>query len=284
MSVRIEAVGELQALTANGGIQSSPLAGREARVQVKDLNGRLYKARRDFLMHELPNAYRINVFGSARPTPDEPEYTFVRDTTRGIVAEAKADIITGGGPGIMAAALEGAALGEQDLIARGERSSVRRFGVGIVLPFEQRLNEHVTHPSLHEEFLPRLQEFVDLSHGSYVAPGGLGTDLELAVLLQLQQVGHLEPDYTIVAHPFWEDSLALKKKTMHDDRVKENKRPYMNEGDLDKVIFSDDPEQIIDIFTSKKASWQETIGRRPISVDEIDGAAVLPPRVIAFGT
>jgi predicted Rossmann-fold nucleotide-binding protein len=284
MALRPEVLRDLHVYAANGGITIEPLAGRSAGKQLRDLSPQVHAARRNLLLSELPSAYRINVFGSAKPTPEDEEYIFIRDTSRSLVRATSADLITGGGPGLMEAALEGAALGEQDLIAEGKSSSVRRFGVGIILPFEQSLNPHVTHPTLHEEFLPRLQEFVDMSHGSFVAPGGLGTDLELSVLLQLQQVGHLEPTYPIVVHPFWEDALAVKKKTMYEDRIKQNKRPYINIDDLDKIKITDDEAEIVDIFTANKDDWIQTIGRKPIHIISIDGAASLPPRHIIYGT
>src|SRR5436190_2154147 len=74
--------------------------------------------------------YRVTIFGSARLKPG----TFGYEETKRCAAElAKlgCDIITGGGPGLMQAANEGAA-------SAPERA--RSIGIRVDLPFEQEVN------------------------------------------------------------------------------------------------------------------------------------------------
>ena len=92
-------------------------------------------------------------------------------------------VITGGGPGIMAAGLEGA----------GRDMS---FGINIRLPFEQGPNEFITEdPKLVEMkyFFTRKLMLMKESDGFIVLPGGFGTLDETFELLTLIQTGKAEP-------------------------------------------------------------------------------------------
>jgi len=52
----------------------------------------------------------VSIFGSARTSPDDPQYLAAVETAR-LLAEAGLVVITGGGPGIMQAGNQGAKLG-----------------------------------------------------------------------------------------------------------------------------------------------------------------------------
>ena len=54
--------------------------------------------------------YRVSIFGSARTDPDHWVYTAVRDLAEELT-RLGCDIVTGGGPGLMQAANEGAKRG-----------------------------------------------------------------------------------------------------------------------------------------------------------------------------
>ena len=101
------------------------------------------------------------------------------------LAEMGCDIITGGGPGLMQAANEGAA-------AAPERA--RSIGIRVDLPFEQDVNAFVGQAFEHRNFFTRLHQFVLASDAYIVAPGGIGTVLETAMIWQLLQVNHLPRD------------------------------------------------------------------------------------------
>ena len=93
------------------------------------------------------------------------------------------DILSGGGPGLMQAANEGAH--SVDPKGRG-----RSIGINIELPFEQQVNPFVTQASEHRTFFSRLHHFMIMSDAFVVTPGGIGSLLELALVWQLLQVRH----------------------------------------------------------------------------------------------
>src|SRR5262249_12930985 len=106
--------------------------------------------------------YRVTIFGSARAKPG----TFGYEETKRVataLTEMGCDIITGGGPGLMQAANEGAAA------APGADRSV---GIRVDLPFEQHVNPFVEQAFEHRTFFTRLHHFVLTSHAFMVAPGG----------------------------------------------------------------------------------------------------------------
>jgi uncharacterized protein (TIGR00730 family) len=125
---------------------------------------------------------KITMFGSARTKPDSPLYVQAR-----ALAAALSDnnwmVVTGAGPGIMAAGMEGA----------GRANS---FGVNIRLPFEQGANAFIAKdPKLVEMkyFFTRKLMLIKESDGYVCLPGGFGTLDECYELLTLLQTGKAEP-------------------------------------------------------------------------------------------
>jgi hypothetical protein len=93
--------------------------------------------------------YRVTIFGSARVQPG----SFGYDETKRVaaaLAELDCDIITGGGPGLMQAANEGAASSRR----------TESVGIRVELPFEQDVNAFVTEAFEHRTFFTRLHQFV----------------------------------------------------------------------------------------------------------------------------
>jgi predicted Rossmann-fold nucleotide-binding protein len=139
--------------------------------------------------------YRVTIFGSARAKPG----TFVYDEVRRIataLAAMDCDIITGGGPGLMQAANEGA-------VAAGSPERDRSVGIRVDLPFEQNVNPFVEQAYEHKTFFTRLHQFVLMSDAYVVAPGGIGTVLELTMIWQLLQVKHLADAPLVLVGKMW---------------------------------------------------------------------------------
>jgi predicted Rossmann-fold nucleotide-binding protein len=95
------------------------------------------------------------------------------------------DVVTGGGPGIMEAANKGHKEG------RKKGKHIHSFGLNIQLPMEQDYNKHLDIKKDFERFSERLDYFMYLSNIVVVAPGGIGTLLELFYTWQLIQVNHI---------------------------------------------------------------------------------------------
>src|SRR5262245_58844627 len=127
--------------------------------------------------------YRVTIFGSARARPGRYVYDEVKRVAAAL-AELDCDIITGGGPGLMQAANEGAT-------AAGAPQRDRSIGIRVELPFEQDVNPFVEQAFEHRTFFTRLHHFVLASDAFVVVPGGIGTVLELMMIWQLLQVRHL---------------------------------------------------------------------------------------------
>jgi uncharacterized protein (TIGR00730 family) len=125
---------------------------------------------------------KLTMFGSARTRPDDPVYILARNLAAHLAA-ADWMVVTGAGPGIMAAGLEGA-------------GRDHAFGVNIRLPNEGDANPFIAQdPKLVEMryFFTRKLMLIKESHAYAILPGGFGTQDELFELLTLLQTGKAEP-------------------------------------------------------------------------------------------
>jgi len=140
---------------------------------------------------------KVSVFGSARTQSDDPLYAQARD-----LAAALSDrgwmTVTGAGPGIMLAAMEGA----------GVENSI---GVSIRLPFESGANSIIADDDKHvsmKYFFTRKLMLIKESHAFVCLPGGVGTLDETFELLTLTQTGKGVPVPIVLldepSDPYWE--------------------------------------------------------------------------------
>lgn len=153
--------------------------------------------------------YRVAIFGSARALPGSFVYNEVKRSAAAL-AEMGCDIVTGGGPGLMQAANEGAAS-----IGKPDRST----GIRIDLPFEQDVNPYVEQMFQHKTFFSRLQHFVLTADAFVVVPGGIGTVLEMLMIWQLLQVKHVEKVPLILVGEMWEKFVEWAKISMLDPKL-----------------------------------------------------------------
>jgi uncharacterized protein (TIGR00730 family) len=153
------------------------------RLDLKITNAALREMREGFeVFAPYRDVRKITMFGSARSLPSDPLYAQARDLA-GVLARHGWSTVTGAGPGIMAAGLEGA----------GPEHS---FGINIRLPFEQEANEFIaSDPKLvsMKYFFTRKLLLIKESDGFAVLPGGFGTLDEEFELLTLLQTGKAAP-------------------------------------------------------------------------------------------
>ena len=157
--------------------------------------------------------YRVAIFGSARAQPGSFVYEEVKRSAAAFAAMG-CDIVTGGGPGLMQAANEGASLA-------GATGSV---GIRVDLPFEQDVNPFVEQAFEHETFFTRLHHFVIASDAFVVVPGGIGTVLETLMIWQLLQVRHVENVPLILVGKMWKGLVEWASASMLDPRLALAKR------------------------------------------------------------
>lgn len=150
--------------------------------------------------------YRVTIFGSARAQPGTYVYEEAKRVASALAAMG-CDIVTGGGPGLMQAANEGAT-------AAGAPERNQSLGIRVDLPFEQEVNPFVEQAFQHRTFFTRLHHFVLVSDAFVVAPGGIGTVLEAMMIWQLLQVRHLHDTPLLFVGRMWPDLMEWAKKYM----------------------------------------------------------------------
>ena len=190
--------------------------------------------------------YRVTIFGSARAT----EGSFAYDEVRRVAAALSTlgcDIITGGGPGLMRAANEGAAQGKGEG-AGGEGG--HSVGIRIDLPFEQEVNPFVGDAFTHRTFFTRLHQFVLMSDAYVVAPGGVGTVLELMLVWQLLQVKHVENAPLILVGKMWRGLVEWARAAFL-----QADHPLVNPEDLAIPICVDSADEAVAILLEYHARW-----------------------------
>ena len=150
--------------------------------------------------------YRVTIFGSARLKPG----TLAYDSVKQLAAELTSmgcDIMSGGGPGLMRAANEGANLVDPE-------AKHRSVGIRVDLPFEQEINPFVGQAYQHSTFFSRLHHFMIISDAFIVVPGGIGSLLELSLVWQLLQVRKLYNTPLILVGKMWADLVEWARGAM----------------------------------------------------------------------
>ena len=155
------------------------MSGDARRADLKLTTAALEEMEHSFdILEEHCHARKAVIFGSARSAPDGPVYLQAKEFARRI-AESGYMVITGAGPGVMAAGNEGA-------------GRERSFGMGIALPFETDANEFIEGDPkmiLFKYFFTRKLAFLKDSHAVVLCPGGFGTHDEGFEALTLVQTG-----------------------------------------------------------------------------------------------
>ena len=150
--------------------------------------------------------YRVTIFGSARLKRGTVPYDSVKELAAQLT-KMGCDIISGGGPGMMQAANEGA-------LSVDPKGLHRSVGIRVELPFEQAVNPFVGLAYEHRTFFSRLHHFMIASDAFIIVPGGIGTLLELSLAWQLLQVRKLYNTPLILIGKMWADLVEWGRRTM----------------------------------------------------------------------
>jgi uncharacterized protein (TIGR00730 family) len=178
---------------------------------------------------------KVAIFGSARTQPDDPLYSQARALASAIAARDWM-VITGAGPGIMEAGIEGA-------------GPDRAFGVSIRLPFEAATSQFIAgDPKLinFRYFFTRKLAFIKEADGFVLLPGGFGTLDEAFELLTLLQTGKAQPGPIVLLDvpdgTYWSSWKEFVRGELMD-------RGYVSEHDLCMIKVTDDVEVAVDELT-----------------------------------
>ena len=192
----------------------------------------------------------VAIFGSARIGPDNPYYVAARETAR-LLSRQGIAVITGGGPGIMQAANEGARAG------RGGRS----VGLSIRLPVEEKANPHLDVQLEFEHFASRKVAFCRHSSAFLFFPGGFGTLDELGEVLTLIQCGK-SPRAPVLLYDktFWQGMLDWMQVRMLDAGL-------IGAHDLDRLAFCNRPAEAVAALMQASGSLRDAGYGKPVRLE-----------------
>jgi len=170
----------------------------------------------------------VSIFGSARTEKDSPYFDMARRTAR-LLSDAGHSVITGGGPGIMEAANQGA--------FEGKSTSV---GLNIELPFEQDPNEYIDLLITFHYFFCRKVMFVKYAtSGCIFFPGGLGTMDEVFDAWILMQTDKMQnAPLVFFGSKYWKGMLDWLRDTVLAHGC-------ISTHDVDLALCTDDPEEVL---------------------------------------
>ena len=170
----------------------------------------------------------VSIFGSARTREGHPWYEMAETIGREL-SDAGFSVVTGGGPGIMAAGNKGAYAGKSLSI-----------GLNIALPHEQVANPYQDISLLYRHFFSRKVMFVKYASAYVVLPGGFGTMDELMEILTLVQTGKSRRIPVVLVHePFWRGLLEWFKEVLIAEGT-------IAEADLDMMTIVNDPHEVVE--------------------------------------
>jgi len=188
--------------------------------------------------------FRVAVFGSARTKPGQPAYDEVVELGSRI-EKIGADVITGGGPGMM----EAANVGHHREDLKDGKRDLHSIGIGIELPFEQHYNSAVDITEDNEKFSTRLDTFMRLSNAVVITQGGIGTNLELFYTWQLIQVGHTCKMPIILFGHMWEELMDWMKKYQVDQGL-------VSPEDLDVIHVAHTVDEVMQILQDTQDAFE----------------------------
>jgi len=187
----------------------------------------------------------ITIYGSARLEVDEKLYAETEEIAYRL-GQLGFSIVTGGGPGVMAAANKGAL-----------KAGVKSVGLNISLPEEQICNDYATKVITFDHFFTRKVMLVKYAAAFVIMPGGLGTLDEVTEVLTLMQTHKIKPFPIVLFNSeFWEGFLDWLRSTVLS-------RKYISESDFDLLRVLDSPEEVVEAIR-KWYVGREVIGKKAL--------------------
>jgi uncharacterized protein (TIGR00730 family) len=149
----------------------------------------------------------VTIFGSSRPVPGSSAYA--RAERLGLAIARRGWVVCNGGyGGTMAAAAKGA-----------RRAGGQTIGITCAL-YGGPPNPYVSHHEEAADLFTRLGRLLDLGDGYVVLPGGSGTLLELALVLEYVHKRLMPPAPVLLLGSTWRPTLAAARRD-HGGRIAE---------------------------------------------------------------
>jgi uncharacterized protein (TIGR00730 family) len=192
----------------------------------------------------------VSIYGSARLKPNSPYYKLATQIARKL-SDAGFAVISGGGPGIMAAANKGAHAGKAPSV-----------GLNIELPHEQSGNQWQDISLRFRHFFTRKVTFVKNSDAVIVMPGGFGTLDELAevlTLIQTKKSRHVP--IILVGGEFWKGLLGWFESALVPMGL-------INPEDMNLMQVIDEPDQVLEAVLAFYEDREEAERHAPAKADE----------------
>ncbi|RIL06294.1 MAG: hypothetical protein DCC75_10950 [Proteobacteria bacterium] len=223
---------------------------------------------------KLEHRFRVGVFGSARLADQHHYADEIKIFTASLAREA-IDVVTGGGPGVMAAANEG--------VVRSNSNS-RSFGVPLVtLTNGEAPNNWTQQQFPAADFFFRLQCFGACCTAFVCARGGIGTLLELAMVMQTCQLlrangdmGKLlrselsflhpsvrlagyRPKIVVVGVETWGWMESMYRAMLRPDL------PTIDPEDTSLVTIVDNFDEAARLLIDERATWRNAMQRKGLN-------------------
>ncbi|HTF99677.1 MAG TPA: TIGR00730 family Rossman fold protein [Nitrospirota bacterium] len=175
----------------------------------------------------------VTIFGSARLQPGTEYYDKCVTVSESLAKDGFA-VISGGGPGIMEAANQGA-----------QKGSGMSVGLNIELPMEQVKNQFQDVSVEFRYFFVRKLMFVKYAVGYIIFPGGYGTMDELFEALTLIQTRKIRSfPVVLVGRKYWSGLLDWMSTTML-------KTGNISPEDVELMHVVDEPEEVRAIINKR---------------------------------
>ena len=173
----------------------------------------------------------VSIFGSARVAEDHEYFKLTVETAKRF-GQAGYAVITGGGPGLMRAANQGASQAHADSV-----------GLNIKLPFEEEPNPYANIQVDFHYFFVRKVMFLKHSKACVIMPGGFGTldeAFETITLIQTRRIKQVP--VILFGRRYWEGLVQWVRDRMVDEAM-------ISESDMDLFHLVDTPEEAVKIVT-----------------------------------
>ena len=141
----------------------------------------------------------VTIFGSSGPVPGSSGYARAEKLGRGIARQGWV-VCNGGYGGTMAATASGA-----------QRGGGEAIGITCAL-YDGSPNPYVTYHEEAPDLLARLARLVDLGDGYVILPGGSGTLLELALVLEFLHKGLMRRKPVLLLGSYWRPVLRTVRR------------------------------------------------------------------------